>query len=114
MSEYNGILYLAPPPEGVIPDFNNSHNAQSLIVSIAVLLPLAIFFTGLRSVTRLWLTKQHGEDDGEHLQKRELAHKVANSVVVVMVVATALSIVLCAIIFDSITLAFQFRWKRPI
>lgn len=65
MSEYNGTLYVAPTPDGSAPSFDNPHNAHGLIVSIAVLLPLAVFFTILRSFTRLVLTKQHGSDDGE-------------------------------------------------
>lgn len=63
MSEYNGVLYCAPPPHGVIPNFNNSYHATHLIVVIGVFLPVASIATIIRIFTRTRIVRQFAVDD---------------------------------------------------
>lgn len=62
MSEYEGVLYAAPPPDGHIPNFNNPTNSGPLVIAICVLLPLTVVLTVCRVWTRLWMTRLHGLD----------------------------------------------------
>ena len=97
MSEYNGVLYAAPAPRGIIPNFDNPHNAGGLIVAMCVLMPLAVVLTALRAYTRGYMTNQHGWDDA------------------VMDVATALSISMCGIIFDMLGYGLgKHLWDVPM
>ncbi|KFY72933.1 hypothetical protein V499_06945 [Pseudogymnoascus sp. VKM F-103] len=52
MSLYEGVVFSAPPPEGVIPDAKAPHNATALVVCIGIFLPLAIISTAIRISTR--------------------------------------------------------------
>jgi hypothetical protein len=63
MSLYNGVLFSAPPPEGVIPDANAPHNATALVVCIGVFLPLAIISTAIRIFTRVRIQRNVAIDD---------------------------------------------------
>lgn len=97
MSEYNGVLYAAPAPEGVVPNFNNPHNADGLVVAICVLMPMAVVLTGLRAYTRAHMTQQHGWDDA------------------VMEIATVLSITMCSIIFNMLNYGMgKHMWDVPL
>ncbi|KFY47812.1 hypothetical protein V496_10434 [Pseudogymnoascus sp. VKM F-4515 (FW-2607)] len=63
MSLYDGVVFSAPPPEGVIPDANAPHNATALVVCIGVFLPLAIISTAIRIFTRVQVQGSVAIDD---------------------------------------------------
>ena len=97
MSEYNGIVYAAPPPPGVTPNFKNPTNNGGLIITMYILMPLAGVFTTIRIWTRGWMTKQHGLDD------------------LLMEMATLLNIAMCGITFDMLHLGMGSNlWDVPL
>lgn len=65
MSEFNGILYSAPPPLGHTPDFNHPYEATALIVCIGIFLPLAVMTTAIRIYTRTRIISELAADDCE-------------------------------------------------
>ncbi|KFY45090.1 hypothetical protein V494_01152 [Pseudogymnoascus sp. VKM F-4513 (FW-928)] len=84
MSLYDGVLFSAPPPEGVIPNANAPHDATALVACIGVFLPLAIISTAIRIFTRVRVQRSVAIDD------------------YMMVGALALSIALSASIIDML------------
>ena len=97
MSEYQGIVYAAPPPSpDIIPNFNNPTNSGSLVISICVLLPLTVIITGFRIWTRAQ-NRQFGLDDW------------------LMIAATALSVVMAALIIDMLPRGMGHHiWDVPV
>ncbi|OBT67846.1 hypothetical protein VE03_02516 [Pseudogymnoascus sp. 23342-1-I1] len=63
MSLYDGILFTAPPPEGVIPDANAHHDATAIVVCTGVFLSLAIISTAIRIFTRVRVQGNAAIDD---------------------------------------------------
>lgn len=63
MSLYNGVLFSAPPPEGVIPDVNAPKDTAAIIVCISIFLSLAIISTAIRIFTRARIIGNVAADD---------------------------------------------------
>lgn len=63
MSEYNGTLYSAAPPDGLIPDNSLPYEASALVICNSLFFPVAFIFTAARIWTRAKITGQLAIDD---------------------------------------------------
>jgi hypothetical protein len=57
------VVYVAPPPPGVVPDFHQAYEATELIACICVFLPAAMVVVAIRAWTRARIVgKSHADD----------------------------------------------------
>jgi hypothetical protein len=65
MSEYNGVLYPVPPPQGLVPNPDAPYEATPVIAVACVFFPLAFITTCIRVYTRVFIVRQFVVDDCE-------------------------------------------------
>ncbi|KAH8681691.1 hypothetical protein BX600DRAFT_485513 [Xylariales sp. PMI_506] len=97
MSTYNGVTYAMAPPDGGAPDPDQQYQATSMIVIIAIFLPLAVVTVAIRTYTRAVISRKFAFDD------------------FLMVVATLLSVVMAGLCLDMVNYGLgKDLWNVPL